>query len=107
MTSSHLLSPQPNADCRIFSTEGNVCVCNCIQKEPIHSGPGWGNFVTGPQIFVFKIEPGAHSYMPGDPFGPKKPSISPYWDFAVTWQTSSWLKNGDFSRKKWYLLYGP
>ena len=60
-----------------------------------------------PKIFVFKIEPGARSYMPGDPFGPKKPSISPYWDFAVTWQTSSWLKNGDFSRKKWYLLYGP
>ena len=74
---------------------------------PPHSGPGWGNFVTGPQIFVFKIEPGARSYMSGDPFGPKKPSISPYWDFAVTWQTSSWLKNGDFSRKKRYLLYGP
>ena len=60
-----------------------------------------------PKIFVFKIEPGARSYMSGDPFGPKKPSISPYWDFAVTWQTRSWLKNGDFSRKKWYLLYGP
>ena len=69
----------------------------------MHSGLGWGNFATRPQIFVFKIEPGARSYMSGDPFGTKKPSISPYWDFAVTWQTSSWLKNGDFSRKKMVL----
>ena len=83
------------------------CFVCAFKGSGRHSGPGWGNFVTGPQIFVFKIEPGARSYMPGDPFGPKKPSISPYWDFAVTWQTSSWLKNGDFSRKKWYLLYGP
>ena len=88
-------------------TEIHATCIYIYRGDTVHSGPGCGNFATGPQIFVFKIEPGARSYMPGDPFGPKKPSISPYWDFAVTWQTSSWLKNGDFSRKKWYLLYGP
>ena len=58
-----------------------------------------------PRIFVSKNEPGAGPYMPEDPFGPKKPSMSPYWDFAITRQTSRWLKNRWFFQKKMVLAF--
>ena len=65
---------------------------------------GCRNLPPASKIFVSKMDPGAGSCMAGDQFGPKKPSISPYMNSALTWQTSSWLKNGDFFQKKMVLV---